>query len=112
MLKYIVKSNPYLLVRSQMETRSSSNIIRRMSNGEGFTVYQTYVVRGNQLWGRLSDNPGGVEQEYACLQIANKVFAVAEESQPNIRSSPNPMWFIQIDAWARTMGYTGIPPFI
>lgn len=110
MLKYIVTSVQGLLVRAQMDTRNAYNIRRKMSNGEGFIVYQTYVRNGNQLWGRLSTNPGGLEQEYSCLMIGNKVFAVAEEIQV-IGLQPNPAFFIQLDQWARSIGYKGIPPF-
>lgn len=110
MLKYIVTNKYGLLVRAQMDTKQSANIKYKMSNGEGFTVYQTYVRNGNQLWGRISANPGLVEQEYACLQIANREFARAEEYQ-TLGLLPNPSWYIQIDAWARSKGYNGIPPF-
>lgn len=111
MFNYIVKNKLGLYVRAQMETRNPANIKRKMSSGEGFIVYQTYVVNGNQLWGRVSSNPGMLEQEFVCLQIANRVYAVAEESQPVTTERPNPAWILQIDAWARSMGYKGIPPY-
>ena len=110
MLKYIVTGKQGLYVRAQMDTTNAANIKRKMSNGEGFTVYQTYVRNGNQLWGRVSTNPGLVEQEYVCLQIANKEFARAEEVQV-FGIQPNPAFFVQLDAWARSKGYNGIPPF-
>lgn len=55
--KYIVVNPDGLYVRSlrsQTTTLNMLNIKRKMSNGEGFTVHQTYVQRGNQVWGRVS----------------------------------------------------------
>ena len=46
--KYIVINKDGLLVRSQTSTLNPLNIKRKMSNGEGFTVYQTIVQNGNQ----------------------------------------------------------------
>ena len=76
--KYIVVNPDGLNVRSQMSTLNALNIKRKMSNGEGFTVYQTYVQKGNQVWGRVSDNPGNVQQEFVCLSIANREYARLE----------------------------------
>ncbi|MBI3175125.1 MAG: hypothetical protein HYZ25_15470 [Chloroflexi bacterium] len=59
--KYIVVNPDGLYVRSQMTTLNALNIKRKMSNGEGFTIHQTYVQKGNQVWGRVSDNPGNVQ---------------------------------------------------
>lgn len=111
MLRYIVTNKPYLYVRSQMTTKNSANVKRKMSNGEGFIVYQTYVQNGSELWGRISSNPGLVEQEYACLQIGNRQFAKADDDQPLLGNQPNVAWFVQMDAWARSMGYKGVFPF-
>lgn len=110
MLQYIVTNKPRINVRAQMDWRNAANIKRKMSNGEGFTVYQTYVINGNELWGRVSDNPGDVQQEYVCISIGNRSFCKADEAQPEM-GAPSALFFIQLDAWAREKGYKGVPPF-
>ena len=111
-MNYIVTNKDGLLVRAQMDTRNPHNIKRKMSNGEGFIVYQTYVKNANQVWGRVSDNPGDVQQEYTCLSIANRTFAKIEISDEELKSyKVNPRWIIAIDLWARSKGYTDVLPF-
>lgn len=96
-----------LNVRSQMSTTNPKNVLRRMSFGEGFKVYEVYNVKGMsglQVWGRVSDNPGGISQEYVCLSIGNKVYAKTEDSKAF--SS----WAHEVDAFLRTLGYKGSQP--
>lgn len=79
--KYIVVNSNGLNVRSQKSTTNPYNFLRSMSYGEGFTVFETYIVKGStglQKWGRISDNPGGISQEYVCLSIGNKEYAKKE----------------------------------
>jgi hypothetical protein len=110
-MNYIVVNGDGLNVRSQMNTTNSKNLLRRMSNNEGFVVHETYNVQGMsglQVWGRVSDNPGGISQEYVCLQIGNKVYAKEQTSQPTQPVSN--AWQTAIDTWARSQGYTGPRP--
>lgn len=102
-----------LLVRSQMDTTNPKNVVRKMSDGEEFLVYQTYVVKRNQVWGRLTNNPGAVQQEYCCLSIANRTFAVPDNFQPHGDVKISLQWIQQVDVWARSQAkpFTGIPPF-
>jgi hypothetical protein len=107
---YIVTNSEGLNVRSQMNTTNSKNLLRRMSPNEGFIIYETYQVKGMsglQTWGRVSNNPGGISQEYVCLSIGNKIYAKAQDAQPVTQT---PAWAYELDAWARTQGYTGVKP--
>ena len=109
--KYIVTNKDGLLVRSQTSTLNPLNIKRKMSNGEGFTVYQTIVQNGNQTWGRVSDNPGGLQQEYVCLSIGNREFARLEAPTAPMPGTASLLeWAQAMDAWARFMGYEGPRP--
>ncbi|MBI5297959.1 MAG: hypothetical protein HY869_20985 [Chloroflexi bacterium] len=122
--KYIVVNPDGLNVRSQMSTLNVLNIKRKMSNGEGFTVFEVYTQNGNQKWGRVSDNPGGLQQEFVCLSIGNREYARAEAPAPsapigapppNAGSAPHLEegfrrlmdWARAVDAWARFMGFEG-----
>lgn len=106
---FIVTNSEGLNVRSQMSTTNSKNVLRKMGANEGFTVYETYSVKGMsglQTWGRVSNSPGGISQEYVCLQIGNKVYAKAQD----ISATQIPAWTYEIDTWARSQGYTGVKP--
>jgi len=108
--QFIVTNGEGLYVRSQMTTTNPYNILRKMSANEGFTVYETYNIKGMsglQVWGRVSNNPGGISQEFSCLSIGNKTYAKEESPQTPI---PANSWAREIDTWARTKGYTGIAP--
>ena len=109
--KYIVVNRDGLLVRSQMSTLNPLNVIRKMSNGEGFTVYQV-IQQGDKTWGRLSSNPGDPRQQYACLSILGRpLFAVPEPvAAPLPEAGDVSEWQKEIDAWARFMGYAGVRP--
>ena len=119
-MNFIVTNKDGLNVRSQMDTTLAKNILRRMGKGEGFEVYETYSIKGKsglQTWGRLSNNPGSVNQEYSCLSIGNVTYAKVEGSTP---PSPTPIpppewayiqWAIEVDHFLREqMGYTGARP--
>jgi len=108
-LSYTVTNPEGLFVRAQMNTTNPFNIWRKMSNGESFTIYQTYPI-GAQIWGRLTDNPGNVSQEYACLQIANKQFARLEAPPADIPAGGSRVWMLALDTWARSQGFNGPPP--
>ena len=102
-------------VRSQMTTLNPYNIVRKMSFGEGFVVHEIYNVKGMsglQVWGRVSDNAGGISQEYVCLSIGNKVYAkeeaVTSVASPEIVNVSSWQW--EVDAFLRTKGYTGSRP--
>ncbi len=103
---WIVTGGQGLNVRSQMDTTNSRNILRKMSKGEGFTVYETYQVKGSsglQTWGRVSENPGDRRQEYACLSIGNNmIFAERESTWPEDLLD---MRLNKLEVWARTKGY-------
>jgi hypothetical protein len=107
-----------------MTTLNVLNIKRKMSNGEGFTVFEVYMQGGSQKWGRVSDNPGGLQQEFVCLSIGNREYARAEAPSappppaappPNAGSAPHlgeefrrlMEWARAVDAWARFMGFEG-----
>jgi hypothetical protein len=109
-MNFIVTNGEGLNVRSQMSTTNPKNLLRKMSPNEGFTVFETYNVKGIsglQIWGRVSDNPGGISQEYVCLSIGNKVYAKKEET-PN--APENLHWAHEVDSFLRTLGYTGSMP--
>ncbi len=108
--KYIVTNGDGLLVRSQMTTTNPFNVKRKMSNGEGFTVYQVYVQNGSHTWGRVTDNPGSVQQQYVCLSIVGRPpFAVLEA--PISEPTPAPSDLVTVvkalGAWASLKGYEG-----
>ena len=107
---YIVKNPAGLLVRAQMDTTNSTNILRKMSNGEGFTVFQLINQPNGYVWGRLSDDPGNLQQQYACISILGRTaFAVPE--LPSIFPIPiNSQWGFEADAFLRTKGYMGVKP--
>lgn len=106
---YVVINSNGANVRTQMSTLNPFNIVRVMGTNEGFVVHETYNISGMsglQVWGRISDNPGGQKQEYVCLSIGNKVYCKLQET-------PLPMpenWAQAIDVWARSIGYTGPRP--
>ena len=107
---FIVTNSRGLYVRSQTDTTNPYNKLRKMSNGEGFEVYEIYPVKGMtglQIWGRISDNPGGITQEFTCLSIGNKTYAKEETGTTPPTSST---WAQEIDAWARLNGYHGVHP--
>ena len=108
---WIVVNGGGLYVRAQMDTTNSKNIVRRMSFGEGFVVHETYNVKGMsglQTWGRVSNNPGGISQEYVCLSIGNKVYARQEGAQiPPVIPAGETTRLDRLEAWARTQGYQG-----
>lgn len=110
-MNYIVTNSEGLNVRSQMDTTNSRNIQRRMSFGEGFVVLELYNKQGAsglQQWGRVSNNPGGISQEFVCLQIGNKVYAKEQAQAESIPSLPDTnAWRVAIDAWARSKGFDG-----
>lgn len=109
-VSYTVTNKDGLNVRSKMDTKTGA-VLRKMAQGESFLVYQSYPV-GNQVWGRLTSNPGNVSQEYACLTLANKTFAVPDNLQPH-GVSINLQWIQEMDAWARSQAkpFTGSTPF-
>lgn len=109
--KYIVVNPNGLNVRGTMTTLNTLNIKRKMSNGEGFTVFETYVQAGSQVWGRVSDNPGGLQQEYVCLSIANREYAREQAPTASLPEAAGLVeWAQALDAWARFMGYEGPRP--
>lgn len=105
---YIVTNADGLLTHSQMSTISATR--RKMSNGEGFTVYQTKLMNGNQTWGRLSEDPGGLQQEYVCLQIGNREFAKKQPLSEPIPSTTLLEWAQSADTWMRLNGFKGPKP--
>lgn len=113
MLTYTVTSPDGLLVRAQTLTTNPQNILRKMSNGESFVVYQTLIVNRNQKWGRLTNNPGDIKQEYACLSIANKTFAVLDINQLPEDVRINPQWIEEVDRQLRAKGFViNLLPFL
>ena len=103
MISYTVTNKDGLLVHSKLDTTSQT--LRKMANGESFKVYQLYPVNTNQIWGRLTDNPGNVSQEYTCLQIANKEFATLDSSSIANGFSPDD---IAITVLAFGASYSGV----
>lgn len=113
MLTYTVTNPDGLQVRAQMITTNPRNFIRKMSNGESFVVYQTHIVSRNQLWGRLTNNPGDVQQEYACLSIANRTFARLDVNQMPENIHINPQWVEEVDRQLRAKGFViNLLPFV
>ena len=109
---FIVVNNDGLNVRTQMDTTNKNNLLRWMSGSgaEGFVVYEIYQKKGMtglQTWGRISDNPGGILQEYVCLQIGNRVYA---KEQTGVSEPGTDLWHAAIDAWARSKGFDGPLP--
>lgn len=65
-----------------------------------------------ETWGRLPGTDPTGHALWICLQNINRTFAeMVEDEQPPVDVQPNPAWFVEIDAWARTMGYKGVFPF-
>ncbi len=111
-MNYIVVNGDGLNVRSQMSTTNPKNLLRKMSQNEGFVVLETYNVKGVsglQVWGRVSNNPGGISQEYACLSIGNKVYA-KEEIPSTPVSGQLGTWAHEVDLYLRSLGYKGSTP--
>lgn len=105
---YIV-NNQYgagLNVRSKPDTQTGQ-IIRFMTNGEGFQTQDVFTV-GNQQWARVSIGDQ-VKQEYVCLQIGNKIYA-RPQTTPTPQTQPSSTWAQAIDQWARSKGYNGQAP--
>jgi len=114
---YLVVNKEGLNVRAQTNTQSTKNILRWMSNGEGFHVYQIIKVKGStgiQEWGRITDNPGGLTQEYVCLGIGNRRYALPSLHNPIPTPDPDDNqimnWVRDVDGYLRTLGYTGALP--
>src|SRR5574343_1129070 len=107
MQNYIVVNPGGLFVRSQMDTTNPANRLRSMSNGEGFIVYDTYTQKGTtglETWARISNNGGGLLQEYTCLSIGNRVYALPQ-AMPAQPAPATPIDVIRdIVAWAITKG--------
>lgn len=114
MAYYVVVNPNGANVRSQMNTMNPNNLLRQMSANEGFEVYEIYNmhgISGLQVWGRVSKNPGGISQEYVCLQIGNRVFAKEQEfDRPYPPQPDQDAWRIAIDSWARSKGFNGPKP--
>jgi hypothetical protein len=112
MKRYIVTNPPGLQRRSQMSTVNPFNIKGKLSNGEGFDVYEVYTIKANQKWGRITDNPGDVQQEYVCLSIGNKTFAREELAGTGNTAQVTLAWCMAVDRFLRDkLGYTGPSPF-
>lgn len=105
---YTVK-NKVLNVRAQPITTNNNNILRTMSRGEGFIVYEYITLKGAtgmQRWGRISRNVGEKTQEFVCLEIGNTIYAQEAPSIPATDVPPAiPLqlwkWIIDVDAHLR-----------
>ena len=110
-MNYIVVNKRGLNVRSQMTTTNQANIQRTLSFGTGLVVHEVYHIQGMsglQTWGRITENPGGQQQEYVCIKIGEMIFAQEEQANEDVDTATD--WMHEIDAWARTKGYTGPRP--
>lgn len=114
MARYFIVVNPSgLNVRSKPDT-ATGQVVRHMTNGEGFTANDVFT-QGNQTWARVSRGEG-VQQEYCCIAIANKVFCreqvTGQVDIANGQTAPGQLLtpfdrLEKLEAWARTKGYTG-----
>lgn len=64
-----------LNIRSQMETKSNTNIVGGYSNGSPFTVYEVYPEKDGIVWGRVSSNVGDGVSRFVGLRVNNQVKA-------------------------------------
>jgi hypothetical protein len=104
---YIVTNNEGLKVRRKPDVNTGA-VVRVMSNGEIFHVNDVFVL-GLKVWARLTEGDGA-EQEYACLAIGSREFAVLHDPNPEPGGEGIFGWPTAIDAWARSQGYNGPRP--
>jgi hypothetical protein len=104
MQKLIVVNKEGLNVRSKPDTKTGQ-VIRRMTNGEGFTAVNIFTV-GAETWARLT-TAESVIQQYCMISIVGRpLFAIHQEATP----APSSNWQTEIDTWARTKGFNGSKP--
>lgn len=101
---YIVINPDGLNIRTQPNEKVRYNIKRRMSAGEKFTAYDVFLSQsGLEVWAQLSTIPR--QPEYCMIASARTTFAKPAGTEIEPES-----WKEEIDAWARTQGYTGARP--
>lgn len=69
-----------LIIRSQMNTQSSTNQVGIYYQGLPFTVYEVYPEKNGIVWGRVSSNTGEGTSRYVGLRVANQVKAHLEKA--------------------------------
>ena len=104
---YIVTNTEGLKVRSKPDTNTGTTI-RVMTNGEVFRAADVFF-QGLRTWARLTSGAGSM-QEYACIGIGDRKFAVLSGIEPEPLPATEGGWATGLDAWARSMGYRGPKP--
>jgi hypothetical protein len=102
-IKYIVVNPTGLFVRSKPDTKTGQ-VIRKMTNGEGFTAVNTFTV-GAETWARLT-HADSVIQQYCMIEIVGRPLFARPQGDPSTAST----WAQEVDAFLRTKGYTGSRP--
>lgn len=69
-----------LNIRSQMNTKTLSNIVGGYTNGVPFVVFQVYPEKDGIVWGRVSSNTGDGTSRYVGLRVNNHVKARLEKA--------------------------------
>jgi hypothetical protein len=72
-----------LNIRSQMDTKSTTNRVGVYSRGVPFTVYEVYPEKDGIVWGRVSSNTGAGTSRYVGLRVVNQVKAELEKAFEN-----------------------------
>lgn len=104
MQTYIVINRDGLNIRTQPNEKVRYNIRRRMSAGEKFNAYDVFLSQsGQEVWAQISPIPN--KPEYCMIANAKTIFAKSAGMELEQKS-----WMDEIDAWARTQGYTGTRP--
>ena len=104
--KFIVINLRGLNVRSKPDTKTGQ-IVRFMTNGQGFTATDVFTV-GTETWARLTRADHSI-QEYCMIEKTGTApFAKEQFTQPAPSTGSN--WQQEIDSWARDRGFNGPKP--
>ena len=69
-----------LRIRSQMDTKSTTNQVGTYFRGVPFTVYEVYDEKDGIVWGRVNSNTGSGSSRFVGLRVANQMKAHLEEA--------------------------------
>lgn len=76
-----------LNIRTQMDTKSTTNIVGTYFRGVPFTVYEVYPEdRNGIVWGRVSSNTGTGRQRFVGLRVTNQIKAHLEQASEQAES--------------------------
>lgn len=80
-----------LNIRTQMETKSTTNFVGTYMKGVPFRVYKVYDEVNGIIWGRVSSNTGSGKERFVGLRVNTNVKASLEVpyEEPVVQNGSN-----------------------